>query len=94
MHVHSTTSSKRLPGPETSHLQLGGSWWAKEPEALPGSRVRRKLSTLLGGSGVVISGVKSPRIWVKSIVTLIITLLITTHEPPSRGVFQLWAAMV
>ena len=24
-------------------------------------------------------------IWVVSIVTLLITLLITTHEPPSRG---------
>ena len=26
----------------------------------------------------------SPLIWVISIVTLLITLLITTHEPPSR----------
>ena len=32
--------------------------------------------TLLGGSGVVISGVISPLIWVISIVTLLITLLI------------------
>ena len=38
---------------------------------------------MLGGSWVVISGVTSPRIWVISIVTLLITLLITTHEPPS-----------
>ena len=29
------------------------------------------------------SGVISPLIWVLSIVTLLITLLITTHEPPS-----------
>ena len=35
---------------------------------------------LLGGSGVVISGVISPIIGVISIVTL----LLTTHEPPSR----------
>ena len=42
---------------------------------------------LLGGSGVVISGVISPLIRVISIVTLVITLLITTHEPPS-SVFE------
>ena len=35
---------------------------------------------------VVISGLISPLIWVISIVTLLVTLLITTHEPPSRGV--------
>ena len=45
---------------------------------------RYRVSGLLGGSGVVISGVISPLIWVISIVTLLITLLITTHEPPSR----------
>ena len=39
---------------------------------------------LLGGSGVVISRFISPLIWVISIVTLPITLLISTHEPPSR----------
>ena len=39
---------------------------------------------VLGGSGVVVSGVISPLIWVISIVTLLITLLITTHEPPSK----------
>ena len=38
---------------------------------------------LLGGSWVVISGLISPLIWVISIVTLLITPLITTHEPPS-----------
>ena len=31
-------------------------------------------------------GVRSPLIWVISIVTLLITLLITTHEPPSKPV--------
>ena len=36
---------------------------------------------ILGGSWVVISGVISSLIWVVSIVTLLITLLITTHEP-------------
>ena len=39
---------------------------------------------LLGGSWVVISGVIRPLIWVISIVTLLITLLITTHEPSSK----------
>ena len=38
---------------------------------------------LLGGSWVVISRVLSPLIWVISIVTLLITLLITTPEAPS-----------
>ena len=41
--------------------------------------------TKLGGSGVVRSRVISPLVWVISIVTLLITLLITTHEPPRRG---------
>ena len=40
-------------------------------------------STLLGGSWVVISGVIIPLIWDITIVTLLITPLITTHEPPS-----------
>ena len=39
---------------------------------------------VLGGSWVVISGVISPLIWVIITVTLLITPLITTHEPPSR----------
>ena len=38
--------------------------------------------SVLGGS--VISGVRSPPLWVISIVTLLITLLITTHEPPFK----------
>ena len=41
--------------------------------------------TILGGSWVVISGVISPLIWVISIVILHIALLITTHEPPNKG---------
>ena len=32
----------------------------------------------------MISGAISPLIWVISIVTLLITLLTTTHEPPSN----------
>ena len=36
----------------------------------------------LGGSWVVISRLISPFIWVITIVTLSITPLITTHEPP------------
>ena len=39
---------------------------------------------LLGGSWVVISGVISPLIWVRTIDIRLITLLITTHEPQSR----------
>ena len=39
--------------------------------------------SLLGGSCVVIGGVLSPLIWVIITVALIITLLITSHEPPS-----------
>ena len=35
------------------------------------------------GVGAVISGVISPLLWIVSIVTLLISLLITTHEPPS-----------
>ena len=44
----------------------------------------RRVWRLLGGSWVVISRVRviSPLIW---IVTLLITPLITTHEPPSRS---------
>ena len=41
---------------------------------------------VLGGSWVVISGVISPLIWVIAIVTLLITPLITTHEPASISV--------
>ena len=37
------------------------------------------------GSWVVLSMAISPLIWVISIVTLLITQLITTHEPPSRA---------
>ena len=36
---------------------------------------------LLGGSGVVTSGAISPLIWVASIVTLLITLLLITLNP-------------
>ena len=38
---------------------------------------------MLGGSGVVTSGVIRLLIWFISIVTLLLTLLIITHEPPS-----------
>ena len=37
-----------------------------------------------GGSWVVKGGVTSPLIWVRTIVTLLISPLITTHAPPSR----------
>ena len=48
----------------------------------------RLLLSLLGGSWVVISGVISPLTWVTTIATLLITPLITTHEPPSRSSFR------
>ena len=40
---------------------------------------------VLGGSWVVLNGVISPLIWVILTVTLLITPVITTHAPPSRG---------
>ena len=52
------------------------------PQTKPPARLHQGL---LGGSWVDISGVISPLSKVISIVTLFITLLITTHEPPSRG---------
>ena len=33
---------------------------------------------------MVLSGFLSPQIWVTIVVTLLITLLIRTHEPPSN----------
>ena len=70
----------------------------RQAEDLTNRRLVRRNSTrrhgqdtkgsLLGGSGVVISRVINPLIWVVSIVTLLVTLLITTHEPPSTGFIQ------
>ena len=42
------------------------------------------LEHLLGGSWVVVAGVTSPRMSLIHMVTLLLTPLITTHEPPSR----------
>ena len=50
----------------------------------PGLKADSGCITILGGSWVVISGVISPLRWVISTVILLITLLITTHEPPNR----------
>ena len=56
------------------------------PEIPPQPRLFKRqealTADLLGGSWVVISGVISPLIWVITIVILLVTLLITTHEPP------------
>ena len=41
-------------------------------------------SRVVGGSWVVISGVASPSVRIITIVILLITLLITNHEPPSK----------
>ena len=51
--------------------------WVRDPHTVVECK-------LLGGSWVVISRVLSPRIRVISIVSLLITPLIPTHEPPSR----------
>ena len=47
--------------------------------------------SVLGGSWVVISIAISPLMWVITIVILLITPLITTHEPPSSMAQQLVA---
>ena len=44
------------------------------------------LGGLLGGSWVVISGVISRVTRLMTLIRVLITLLITTHEPPSRGI--------
>ena len=41
------------------------------------------MPNVLGGSWVVISGVRRPLIRVVTMVTLLITPLMTTHEPPN-----------
>ena len=59
-------------------------------------RVTMKAPIVLGGSWVAISGVTSPLIWVITIVTLLITPLITTHEPqtlnpkPQAPIVSFW----
>ena len=59
----------------------------KSPRTIPGflivNEVDCRILKLLKSGGIL--GVISPLIWVISIVTLLITLCITTHEPPSRG---------
>ena len=45
---------------------------------------------LLGGPWVVITGGISPLLWVICIVTLLFTLLVPAHEPPSR----VWSSRV
>ena len=66
---------------------LGGSWVViRVPLRVPlkGSKGFYKSIGFRGGSWVVTSGGISPLIRVISVVTLVITLLITTHEPPSK----------
>ena len=58
-----------------------GSFNAQVPPKKYSSMV---LQNLPGGSRVDISGVISPLSWVITLVTLLITPLITTHEPPSK----------
>ena len=44
--------------------------------------------TLLEDSWIVISGVRSPRIWVAITVTQLVTPLITTHEPQTLYLYR------
>ena len=67
-------SSANTPRPQTLS--------PKSSAGAPGPR-SEKVGRLLGGSWVVISGVISPLIWIITTVTLLVTPLITTHEPPS-----------
>ena len=46
----------------------------------------KKTLTILGGSWVVISVVASPLIWALILASLLITPLMTTHEPPSSAI--------
>ena len=51
------------------------------------SHVVAVVAIILGGSWAVGSEVVSPLIWVITIVAVLISAIITTHEPPSsRGV--------
>ena len=43
---------------------------------------------------VVVSGGICPLVWVISIVTLLITPFVTTHEPPSRVPWTFWGFRV
>ena len=56
-------------------------YWVLDASIRNGSPLQDPLP-ILGGSWVVISRVRSPLIWVITIVTLLIAPLITTHEPP------------
>ena len=51
-----------------------------------GAGALRPWELILGGFWVVTNGVRSLLIWVLITVTLLITPLKTTHEPPSRAV--------
>ena len=76
---------------QTRSIREAGSWIDSVVNSSPalfclglvvqGLQCCLEILKVLGGSWVVINGVISPLIWVISIVTL----LITTHEPPSRG---------
>ena len=66
-------------------LAWGFKLWEKSGFSSISNAPFPRVCGLLGGSWVAISGVIRPLIWVISIVILLIALLITTHEPPSRG---------
>ena len=68
-----------------SNLKSETLLWSSADLRLTKVKYVRSQTIVLGGSWVVISGAISPLIWVISIVNPLITLLITTHEPPSRG---------
>ena len=56
--------------------------WTQDADVMSAGRYT-VIQWLLGGSWVVISRLIIPLIWVISIVTLLITPLKITHEPPS-----------
>ena len=68
----------------TTVVALGPAGFRVRLRGLRVSRAQGLQSTVLGGSWAVVSGVISPLIQVMTIVILLITLLVTTHEPPSK----------
>ena len=86
---HGTTLATRFrrslnrPYPKTYKHQIICCTLAHNPWTLAVLRPSAFVAPHLGGSWAVIRGVVSPLIRVISVITLLITLLIATHEPPS-----------
>ena len=85
LHPHVPQLQRKTPDAPTKALTPHcGQGRKRGPPISERSSYSNCTQNLLGGSGVVMSRVLSPLIWVISIVTLLITRLITTQEPPSR----------